>query len=210
MHTSTFLFKAIEEAVGVLRGKGVVAFPTDTLYGLGADALCAEAVARVFEVKGRSYDSPLPLLLGSIQDLKRVTTDIPDQAWDLVNRFWPGSLTLILRSSPDLPDLVTGGTGSVAVRMPDHHVPLALIRELGRPITGTSANASGGPDSITAEDVRRSLGEKIDYIVDGGPATAGIPSTILDLTQSRPRLVRTGAIAYELLQSICSTPLETS
>ena len=215
MHTShspgtgTPLNRAIEEAVSVLRKKGVVAFPTDTLYGLGADAACVEAVGRVFEIKGRSHDMALPLLLGNIHDLEWVTTDIPDVAWALVDRFWPGPLTLILRKSPQVPHVVTGGKDSVAVRMPDHHVPLSLVRELGRPITGTSANPSGGPDPITAEDVRELLEGKVDYIVDGGSATVGSPSTIVDLTESRPRLVRRGAIASQV-ETICSMSLEIS
>ena len=152
----------------------------------------------------------LPLLLGSVEDLKQVTLDIPDLAWALVERFWPGPLTLILMKSPELPHVVTGSKDSVAVRMPNHHVPLTLVRELGRPITGTSANPSGGADPVTAEDVRKLLGERVDCIVDGGPTSAGSPSTIVDLTQSSPRLVRPGTIAYHSLQSACPMPLEVS
>ena len=185
-----------------------MAFPTDTLYGLGADAFCVEAVHRVFEIKGRSGEMALPLLLGDIQDLDRVSTDIPDLARALVERFWPGSLTLILRKSPEVPDVVTGGRDSVAVRMPDHHVPLALALQLGGPITGTSANRSGGPNPVTAEDVRNLLDQTPDYIVDDGPATAGRPSTVVDLMGPTPRLVRPGAIPYELLKSACSTLAE--
>ena len=205
MQLSATLAKSVDDAVKVLRGKGVVAFPTDTIYGLGAEAFCAEAVDRVYEIKGRSADMALPLLLASIEDLERVTTGVPDLTWELVERFWPGPLTLILGKSQEVPREVTGGRESVAVRMPDHPVPQALVRELGRPITGTSANLSGGPDPITAADVRRSLGSKVDYILDGGPATAGRPSTILDLTGPRPVLVRRGTIAH-LVESLCSTP----
>ena len=210
VQTSIAFHKEIEEAVGVLRGKGVVAFPTDTLYGLGADAFSAEAVGRVFEIKGRHSDRPLPVLLGSIQELEDVTTDIPDLAWELVDHFWPGPLTLILKKSPQIPHVVTGGRDSVGVRMPNHKVPLSLVWELGRPITGTSANPSGGPDPITAEDVRRLLGNGVDYVMDGGSATAGSPSTVVDLTKSTPRLVRPGAIACRDLEAICSLPLELS
>ena len=187
-----------------------MAFPTDTLYGLGADAFSAKAVSRVFEIKGRPGDMALPLLLGGAQDLELVTTDIPDTAWALVQHFWPGPLTLILNKAPAVPPIVTGGKNSVAVRMPDHHVPLALIRELGRPIIGTSANPTGGPDPVTAEDVRSLLGERVDYIVDGGPTTLGGPSTVLDLTEATPRLVRQGTIEHRSLWSIYSKPLEVS
>ena len=188
-----------------------MAFPTDTLYGLGADAFCDQAVSRVFDIKGRPSDMALPILLGSAQDLQKVAINIPDMAWRLVERFWPGPLTLILEKSSRVPRILTGGKDSVAVRMPDHHVPLTLVRQLGSPITGTSANPGGGPDPITADDVRLLLGEKVDYIVDGGPATRGSPSTILDLTtETNPRIVRPGAIAHDALQSFCSTPLEIS
>ena len=192
----------------VLKGKGVVAFPTDTLYGLGADAFEVEAVQRVFQIKGRTGDMALPLLLASTRDLEQVCTNIPDLAWPLVERFWPGPLTLIMRKATEVSEAVTGGEDSVAVRLPDHPVPQALVRELGRPITGTSANPSGGPDPRTAEDVARMLGDRVDYILDGGPATRGGPSTILDLTRPNPRLVRQGAISLSSLQSVCPVPLE--
>ena len=203
MSTSSALHIAINEAVAALRGEGVVAFPTDTLYGLGADTFCVEAVSRVFEIKGRREDMALPLLIGSLKQLESVAADVPSVAWDLVQRFWPGALTLILRKSAVVPNTVTGGRDTVALRMPNHHVPLALARQLGRPITGTSANISGGPDPITAEDVRRSLGRRIGYIVDGGPATGGVPSTIVELTGAIPILIRPGAISLHALCSVC-------
>ena len=160
------LQKAIDKAVEVLRDGGVVAFPTDTLYGLGADAFREDAVERVFEIKGRPSEMALPLLLGGARDLELVATDIPDSAWALVARFWPGPLTLILKSAPEVPAIVTGGGATVAVRVPNHPVPLQLTRRLGRPITGTSANVTGGPDPKTAEDVKRALGDKVDYIIE--------------------------------------------
>ena len=206
--TSIAVHRAITEAVGVLRGGGVAAFPTDTLYGLGADASCVEAVTRVFQIKGRPSDMGLPLLLGAIWDLEQLAIDIPDVAWTLAERFWPGPLTLILRKSLEVPDAVTGGRDSVGVRMPDHCVPLTLVRELGRPITGTSANPSGSPDAATAADVRRLLGDRLDYIVDGGTAPAGRPSTIVDVTESRPQLIRVGAIDRQTLQSVSPLPLD--
>ena len=192
----------------MLQRKGVVAFPTDTIYGLGAFAFCVEAVARVFNIKGRPQDMGMPLLLGSIRDLDAVATYVPDLARTLVDHFWPGPLTLILRKSTDVPSIVTGGNDSVAVRMPDHEVPVKLIRELGGPITGTSANPTGGPDPTTAEDVRRLLKDKVDLVVDGGPSTRGSPSTILDLTGPSPKVLRSGAIAIDRLQSFCPTPLD--
>ena len=210
MSTPAALRKEIEEAVSVLRWEGVVAFPTDTLYGLGADAFSVKAVSRIFEIKVRPRDMALPLLLGNIHDLKIVAIEIPEAAWSLVRRFWPGALTLVLRKSPQVPYVVTGGKDSVAVRMPNHQVPLSIIRELGRPITGTSANISGGPDPTTPGDVRKLMGKKVDYVVDGGPVTGGIPSTIIDFTGAEPTLARPGAISHESLQAVCSTSLKSA
>ncbi len=208
MHDYTNLDRAIEEAISVLGRKGVIAFPTDTLYGLGADAFCTEALERVFEIKGRPGAMALPILVEAIQDLERLVIDVPDTAWALADRFWPGPLTLVLKKSSEVPDIATGGRDSVAVRMPDHPVPRALVRGLGRPITGTSANPSGGPNPTTAQDVKMLLGDRVDYIIDGGPAMIGTPSTVLDLTRASPVLLRPGAIDYDSLQSLCSMPVE--
>ncbi len=202
--------RSINEAVGVLKKGGVVAYPTDTLYGLGADPLCIPAVDRVFEIKGRPTDMALPLLLGSAADLTLVAEDVPDLAWTLAERYWPGPLTLVLRKSAWVPAQVSGGKDSIAVRMPDHPVPLAIVGELGRPITGTSANPSGGPDPVTAQDVKALLGDRVDYILDGGPAPLGRASTIVDLTQDRPRLIRAGTIPFSMIETIPSTPAGAS
>ena len=213
------LQKSIDEAVEALRDGGVVAFPTDTLYGLGADAFREDAVERVFEMKGRPSKMALPLLLGGARDLELVATDIPDSAWALVARFWPGPLTLILKSAPEVPAIVTGGGATVAVRVPNHPVPLQLTQRLGRPITGTSANVTGGPDPKTAEDVKRALGDRVDYIVEQSlgeqglgqiATTLGTPSTVLDLSGATPRLARQGAIHLDVLLSAIPETLETS
>lgn len=206
--TSTASKSAMREAVGILRAGGVVALPTDTLYGLGADAFSVDAVLRVFQVKGRPTSMAIPLLLGNVRDIETVAVEVPDLAWDLVKRFWPGPLTLVLRKSPDVPDVVTGSKDSIAVRMPDHSVPLSLINELGGPITGTSANPTAGPDPTTAQDVATLLDGEIDLIIDGGPAPLGSPSTVLELTGPTPRILREGAIPLPRLQSHCPVPIE--
>ena len=204
MQTTTTFQTILDEAVDVLKGKGVVAFPTDTLYGLGADAFSIEAVDQVFEIKGRPKEMALPILLGTPSDLEKVAIEIPELTWTLVQTFWPGPLTLILRKSSAMPKIVSGGKESIAVRMPNHNVPLYLVQKLGRPITGTSANPSGAANPASADEVQELLGAKVDYIVDGGPATSGTPSTIVDLTESTPRIVRAGSVSYESLQAVCS------
>ena len=200
---TTDLQRAIYDAVEVLRGGGLVAFPTDTLYGLGADVLSLEAVGRVFLAKGRASGSGLPVLVSCVSDLDLVVAWVPDVAARLMEGFWPGGLTLVLKRAPGLPRLVSGGGDTVAVRMPDHPVPLELIERLGRPITGTSANPSGGPDPVSADRVRDLLGNKVDYIIDAGSAPGGIPSTVLDLSAQEPRVLRRGAVPVEELRTFC-------
>ncbi len=204
------LAEALEIGVEVLKKHGVVAYPTDTLYGLGAAFDDLEAVARVFDIKGRPRDAALPLLVASRSDVAQVSVGLTRQAETLMESFWPGPLTLVVSSAPTTPDMVTGGRGSVAVRMPDHPVPQALVRGLGCPITGTSANPTGGPDPATADDVRWALGDRIDYIIDGGPAPIGQPSTVIDLTGERPRLVRAGALTVEAIEEALSESIEAA
>jgi L-threonylcarbamoyladenylate synthase len=179
-----------------------VAYPTDTLYGLGASIANAAAVARVFAIKGRGAGHGVPVLVASVAQLGQVAMEVPTAALDLARRFWPGGLTMVLRGHPSMPEAVTVGN-TVAVRHPDHPVPLALIAECGGPITGTSANARGGPQPTTALEVERQLGNLVDMVLDGGPCAGDVPSTILDLTVSPARVVRTGAIPLEELRAVC-------
>ena len=199
MDTKLDLRDEIIRAVDILREEGVIAFPTDTLYGLGADVFSVRAIQRVFDIKHRTGDMGLPILISSLSELDLVATGVSDTAMDMANRYWPGPLSLVLKKSPDVPLVLSGGRDTVAVRMPNHSVPTALVHELGRPITGTSANPSGGRSTETAEDVRRTLGDRVDYILDGGPSTLGTPSTIVDVTGPVPRLIRPGAIPWESL-----------
>ena len=179
----------------LLRG-GVVAIPTDTLYGLAADAFNAEAIERVFAIKERSEGMALPVLLADADQLPSVVRDVPRQAIALAEAHWPGPLTLILDRDPSLPPRLTAGGSTVAVRVPGHPVPRELSRLLGRPITGTSANISGWPDPRTIEELRAQVGDRVDAIVDAGPAPAGTASTIVDLSSGTPKLIREGAIPF--------------
>ena len=197
------LERQIALAVDLLREGGVVAYPTDTLYGLGADAFNEAAVERVFVIKGRPHGMPLPLLLADADALAQVASEVPPLARVLAERFWPGALTLVIPRSAKVPELVSGRGWKVGVRVPDHPVPRELARRLGAPITGTSANKSGGPDPRTAADVRSQLGEMVDLVIEGGGLPAGQPSTVLDLTGPSPRIVRAGAISKEALEAAC-------
>ena len=192
-------------AGSLLSGGGVVAYPTDTLYGLGAVVTNLPAVERVLVIKGRSAALGLPVLVGSAGQLSRLAVEVPDLAMELAERFWPGGLTLVLRKHPSISDLVTGGA-TIAVRQPDHPAPLALIRQCGSPITGTSANRSGGAQPVDAQEVLSQLEGEVDMLLDGGRCLGGVPSTILDVSTDPPRVLRAGVIPLGSLQEAC--PME--
>ena len=192
----------IEAAVTLLKAGGVVVFPTDTLYGLGADVFCDSALERVFAIKGRPLSLALPVLVCCWEQVKLVAR-LTKVGGRLADRFWPGPLTLVLPKLDHLPELLTGGRETVAVRMPNHSVPLALTDRLGEPMTGTSANLSGGPDLLTLETLQAQLAGRVDYIMRTGPAPKGTPSTVVDVTGETPRLVRQGALPFlEILAAL--------
>ena len=198
--TSSDLRDRIAAGVAVLQEGGIVAYPTDTVYGLGADMECLAAVRRIIELKGRSVDMGLPLLLSDTEDLERVAGELTEMVWLLAQRFWPGPLTLVVQRTKLVPDIVTGGRNTVAVRVPDHPVPRALASGLGGPITGTSANVSGRSPTATAEQVRQQLGATVDLVIDGGPQPVALESTILDVTGDVPRILRRGAVSEGVIQ----------
>ncbi len=186
----------LEAAVRQLEAGGVVVFPTDTLYGLGADVSNESALLRIFEIKGRPAKLALPVLVADWQQVAAVTCNPSEASRRLASAFWPGSLTLVLPKSPALSPLVTGNRDTVAVRMPNHWTPLALAAGLGRPVTGTSANRSGKADLNTVAEVQATLGDLVDCIVDFTPLPQGVPSTVVDLTGATPVLVREGATPF--------------
>ena len=196
---------ALAQAVAVLGRGGLVAFPTDTLYGLGADALNEAAVERVFQAKGRPDGMALPVLIGDLEQLETVVHPVPALAWRLAERFWPGALTLVAPRGPLVPALVGSRGWKVGVRLPDHPVPRELARRLGRPIIGTSANRSGGPEARTAAQVREQIGDRVDLVLDVGPAPGGGPSTVLDITGPSPRVLRQGAVSIQALEDACGS-----
>lgn len=188
----------------LLREHGVIAYPTDTIYGLGAVVFNRSAVSTVFVIKGRPREMALPVLVASESQLREVAEDVSDEATALAKKFWPGALTLIMNRHPRLPLNVTGGGDTVAVRLPDHPCPQSLISACGSPITGTSANKHGGIDPTSATEVQRQLGSRLSLVLDGGESPLGVPSTVLDVTASLPRIVRQGAISIEELRTVCS------
>ncbi len=199
---SEALDEALDRAAQVLRTNGLVAFPTDTVYGVAAHAFSPQAVERIYQAKGRPTDRPIPLLLADPEDMELVAREIPQMAWDLAELFWPGPLTLVLPAHPRVPKPVIAGGDSVAVRIPDHLIPQGLARLLHAPLATTSANRSGEPDAVTAQEVDEQIGPNIDLILDGGPCPGGVPSTVLDLTTDPPRLLRPGPITRTMLAEV--------
>jgi len=193
----------VEQAISILKQGGIVAFPTDTVYGLGACISIPQAVERIYQVKERPRSMALSLLLADKSQIGEVAEPVPPIAWLLADKFLPGALTMVLPRAKSVPDIVTGGGATVAVRIPAHPVPVALARGLGAPIVGTSANLSGKPSSLTAEEVYAQLGGKVDLIIDGGRCPGGKESTIVDLTGEAPVLLREGAISREELEQVC-------
>lgn len=193
----------VNEGIRVLRHGGIVAYPTDTVYGLGASASLPQAVQRIYKVKERPQNMPLPLLLADTSQVTKFAKSVPAVAWDLIRRFMPGALTIVLPKSSSAPDFITAGGTTIAIRIPAHPVPITLVEGLGTPIVGTSANLSGKPSPLTAEEVYSQLGDGVDLIIDGGRCPGGKESTIVDVTGKTPVMLREGAISREELEQVC-------
>jgi L-threonylcarbamoyladenylate synthase len=193
--------RVLDEAVRAIRAGGVVAVPTETLYGLAVDPFRAESVERVFAVKGRVAGRALPLIASDADQVTERFGALPVLARRLALRFWPGPLTMLLAAPLSLAPGVVAGTGKVGVRIPAHAVARALCRACGLPLTATSANISGEPPSGDPDEVERCFGDRIDVLVDSGKTAGGLPSTIVDVTGSSPRLVRAGAIRWDEIQA---------
>jgi len=192
----------IKLAAEVIKKGGLVAFPTETVYGLGADALNEKAVKKIFKVKGRPADDPIIVHVADRKELKRLAEEIPEEAEELIERFWPGPLTLVLKKTERVPKVTTGGLETVAVRMPDNAIALSLIKEAGTPIAAPSANLFGKPSPTSAKHVEHDLGGKVDLIIDGGSTRIGVESTVLDVTSSPPVLLRPGGVTLEELREV--------
>lgn len=193
---------AVERTGEVLARGGLVALPTDTVYGLAAHAFLPKAIARLYQAKGRPERVPLPLLLADVSAMERVCIEIPDLAWLVADRFWPGGLSIVLKRAAIVPDEVTGGGPTVAVRVPDDAFVRAVCRFLGAPLASTSANRHGHPAPTTADGVEADLGGRIDLLVDGGLCPQGLASTVLDLVVSPPTILRAGPITRAQLAAV--------
>jgi L-threonylcarbamoyladenylate synthase len=205
----------LAQAAQDLKSGALVAFPTETVYGLGADATNGEAVARIYSVKGRPADHPLIVHLADMQDVTEWASDIPDYAIDLARAFWPGPMTLILPRTELAKDFITGGQATVGLRVPDHTLALALLQEFkkigGKGLAAPSANRFGQVSPTTASAVQEELGDFLgsnDVILDGGPSLVGLESTIIDCTASAPRILRPGAITIEMIEKVTGLKME--
>lgn len=192
----------IMEAAVLLKAGGLVAIPTETVYGLAANALNGNAVKRIFEAKGRPQDNPLIVHIASLDTLPKLVATVPDEALALANRFWPGPLTIILPKASCIPDEVSAGLETVAVRFPSHPVARAIIQASGLPLAAPSANTSGRPSPTKAEHVLHDLSGKIEAVVDGGDCGVGLESTVISLAGDRPRLLRPGGVTHEQLEEV--------
>lgn len=197
--------RKMEEAAQLIRSGELVAFPTETVYGLGADALNPQASKKIYAAKGRPSDNPLIVHIAKFEDLEDIAKKVPQEAKKLADAFWPGPLTMIVDKNEKVPYETTGGMDTVAIRMPDHPVALELIRQSGCLIAAPSANTSGRPSPTLAEHVAEDLGGRIPMILDGGEVGIGIESTIIDLTEKIPMILRPGYITKEMLEAVIGT-----
>ncbi|MER5508847.1 L-threonylcarbamoyladenylate synthase [Streptomyces sp. NPDC002766] len=203
----TASFSDIDKAAGVLRAGGLVGLPTETVYGLGANAEDPAAVSRIFQVKGRPPSHPLIVHIGGAEQLDDWAKEVPETARLLAEHFWPGPLTLVLRRGPRVPLEATGGLETVAVRVPAHPVALALLSAFGGGVTAPSANRFGSVSPTTADDVRAELGDAVDCVLDGGRCEVGVESTIVDATGELPGILRPGGVTREDLEAVLGYPL---
>lgn len=196
----------ISEAALIIKSGGVISFPTRYLYGLGADAFNADAVDRVFKIKQRPYNKPLLVLVDKQKHLTRLVRNVPSVATHIMERFWPGEVTIVFEAKDSLPENLTGGTDRIGVRMPEHPVALALTNSVKGPITATSANITGRGGCSRVQDLDPLIADKLDLILDAGPLKGGIGSTVIDVTVDPPKILREGAVSSKVILAALDRP----
>ncbi|MGA9109857.1 MAG: L-threonylcarbamoyladenylate synthase [Smithella sp.] len=194
--------KILTRAAEILAGSGIIAYPTETFYGLGADATNLKAIEKIFAVKGRNFKNPISLIIGQTDDVYNLVKDIPESAQKLMAAFWPGALTIVFSASDKVSSLLTAGTGKIGLRISSHPCAGAIVQKLKKPLTATSANLSGAPECSLASDVAHQIGDKIDAIIDCGQTQGGKASTIIDVTCNPPTILREGAITRKAIENL--------
>jgi len=192
----------IAKAVEILKAGGIIAYPTETFYGLGVDGSNDEAIKKIFRIKGRKFKNPISIIIGNEKDLIRSVEEIPEYSHKLIKNFWPGALTIVFKASPTVSPLLTARTGRIGVRISSHPIAAALAKALSRPITATSANISGAAECTTAEEVIQSIGRELDAVIDGGPTPGIAGSTLIDVSVFPPVILREGIIPVSFIQEV--------
>jgi L-threonylcarbamoyladenylate synthase len=190
----------VAEVIRILQAGGVIAYPTETFYGLGCDCQNADAVAKIYRIKGRSFTSPLPVIAGNLDNALALIKDLPPEGRTLMETFWPGPLTLVFHASDLVSPRLTAHTGKIGLRISSHPLAARIAAALGRAVAATSANLSGAPESVSAAQVLETLGERLDAVIDGGETPGGRGSTIIDMTAAPPALLREGVIPFSLVR----------
>lgn len=196
--------KILERAVGILAGGGIIAYPTETFYGLGADAANEQAIQKIFDVKGRDFKNPISLMIGQPGDIYPLVKDVPETAKKLIASFWPGALTIVFSASDNVSPLLTAGSSKIGLRVSSHPIALKLVQKIKKPLTATSANQSGMPECSLASEVTKQIGDRIDAILDWGQTQGDKASTIVDVTCNPPVILREGAISRETIETYIS------
>jgi len=189
------------QAVEILTQGGIIAYPTETFYGLGVDGTNEKAIRKIFTVKGRNFSNPISVIIDKLENLYPLVREVPACAQKLIDVFWPGALTIVFRASNEIPSILTAGSAKIGVRISSHHTAMLIARKLGRPLTATSANLTGGKECASAPEVIRQIGAKIDALVDAGTTAGGKGSTIIDVTSNPPQILREGMIQRIFIES---------
>jgi L-threonylcarbamoyladenylate synthase len=190
----------LTRAAEILCAGGVIAYPTETFYGLGADATDEKAIQKIFAIKGRNFNNPISVIIDKTENLQLLVQEVPDNALKLMQAFWPGALTIVFKASGNISTLLIAGTGKIGIRFSGHPAARTIAAKLGHPVTATSANLSGAPECSTADEVGNQIGDKLDAIIDLGKTAGGLGSTIVDVTFNPAKILRQGAISWDMIE----------